>query len=65
MLVTVGWTYEGLGWHSAGNDGVPLWRQYNPNATAGAHNYTASAEERDMLVSIGWRHEGVGWYGVR
>ena len=64
-LVSVGWSDEGVGWRSAGSDGVPLWRQYNPNATAGAHNYTASESERDMLVSVGWRHEGIGWYGLR
>jgi hypothetical protein len=43
---------------------VPLWRQYNPNAIAGAHNYTTSEVERDYLVSVGWNHEGIGWYAV-
>ena len=65
FLVSVGWNDEGVGWNSAGNDGVPLWRQYNPNAVAGAHNYTTGEDERDFLVSVGWRHEGVGWYGLR
>ena len=64
-LVSVGWNDEGVGWNSAGTDGVPLWRQYNPNAVAGAHNYTTGEDERDSLVSVGWRHEGVGWYGLR
>jgi hypothetical protein len=63
-LVSVGWNDEGVGWCSAGEDGVPLWRQYNPNAVAGAHNYTVSEAERDHLVSIGWHDEGVGWYGL-
>ena len=64
-LVAVGWNDEGVGWNSAGEDGVPLWRQYNPNAVAGAHNYTTDELERDMLVSAGWSHEGVGWYGLK
>ncbi|MBP3884986.1 MAG: glycoside hydrolase family 3 protein [Olsenella sp.] len=63
-LVSVGWNDEGVGWSSAGEDGVPLWRQYNPNAVAGAHNYTTSEAERDYLVSVGWHHEGIGWYAV-
>ncbi len=63
-LVAVGWNDEGVGWNSAGDDGVPLWRQYNPNAVAGAHNYTTSVAERDSLVSAGWQHEGIGWYGL-
>ena len=65
MLVTVGWIYEGVGWCSAGKDGVPLWRQYNPYASTGSHNYTTSSQERDVLVSIGWHDEGIGWYGLR
>ena len=63
-LVSLGWRYEGVGWKSADKDGVPLYRQYNPNATTGSHNYTTSKSENDHLVSLGWRAEGIGWYGL-
>ncbi|MBR3385304.1 MAG: hypothetical protein IKG69_08935, partial [Atopobiaceae bacterium] len=61
-LVAVGWTYEGVGWNSGGTR--PLWRQYNPNAVAGSHNYTQSASERQSLVALGWKDEGIAWYGL-
>ena len=61
-LVSLGWRYEGVGWYSAGESGVPLYRQYNPNAKSGAHNFTTSTTERDMLVRLGWHDEGVAWY---
>ncbi len=64
MLDSVGWVFEGIGWYSAGSDGTPLYRQYNPNATTGTHNYTIDAAERDMLVGLGWVDEGIGWWGV-
>ena len=63
--MSVGWKYEGVGWYSDDARGVPLYRQYNPNALAGSHNYTADVAENDMLVSVGWRAEGIGWYGTR
>ena len=63
-LVKVGWKYEGIGWYSETNNGVPVYRLYNPNATgAGAHHYTTSAAERDKLKTVGWRDEGIGWFG--
>ena len=62
----VGWRYEGIGWYSAENAGrAPLYRQYNPNATAGTHNFTLSIAERDNLVRLGWHDEGTAWYAVR
>ena len=70
-LVSVGWTTEGTGWMSASDDegnpldgAVPLYRQYNPYATTGTHNYTADKQENDALVSVGWVPEGIAWYGV-
>lgn len=40
-------------------------RVYNPNALeAGAHHYTADADERDRLVEVGWSDEGIAWYGM-
>ena len=43
---------------------VPLYRQYNPNAAAGSHNYTTSIDEHWQLVGIGWQDEGISWYGL-
>ncbi len=60
----MGWNDEGVGWFSDEAHGTPLYRQYNPYATVGTHNYTTSRDENDMLVSIGWNAEGIGWYGV-
>lgn len=64
-LIQAGWHDEGFCWYSDENEGVPLYRQYNPNAEAGAHNYTASVTERDYLVYTGWRDEEIGWYAQR
>ena len=60
-LVALGWAYEGVGWKSGGNK--PVYREYNPYASAFYHNYTASASEHRGLIAAGWRDEGVGWYG--
>lgn len=63
-LVSVGWNYEGIGWYSSDTKAVTLYRQYNPNAKAGAHNYTTSRAESDYLVRVGWNFEGTAWYGT-
>lgn len=64
-LVSVGWNDEGVGWYSAkAQGGIPVYREYNPNAVAGAHNFTTSMEEHNMLVSVGWHGEGIAWYGT-
>ncbi|MDO4538848.1 MAG: hypothetical protein Q4B54_11860, partial [Coriobacteriales bacterium] len=65
LLVAAGWHDEGVGWYSDDAKGVAVWRQYNPNAKTGAHNFTTSTGERDLLVAAGWKNEGIGWYGVR
>lgn len=65
MLIKAGWRYEGIGWYSASpSEGIPLYRQYNPNAKTGQHNYTLSKGEVRHLIGLGWRDEGIGWYGV-
>ncbi len=66
-LVALGWKDEGIGWYSVDNenDGAPLLRSYNPNATTGSHNYTLSTEEHDHLVSLGWKDEGTAWHGLK
>jgi hypothetical protein len=65
MLVNAGWNDEGIGWYSDDEQGVPVYRQYNPNAKAGAHNFTTSKAENDHLVKVGWNAEGIAWYGVK
>ena len=70
-LVEAGWEYEGVGWYSASDEdgnaikgAVPIYRQYNPYATTGTHNYTTSEVERDSLLAAGWNDEDVAWYGI-
>ena len=64
-LVKVGWEGEGIGWYSSSSeDGVAVYRLYNPNAKAGAHHFTTNSYERDSLVKLGWSYEGIAWYGV-
>ena len=65
-LIEAGWNYEGVGWSSADAEtGVPLLREYNPNATTGTHNYTTSQFEHDSLIDAGWNDEGIAWYAVK
>ncbi len=65
-LIAVGWKDEGIGWYSASKeDGIALYRQYNPNAKSGAHNWTVNFNENQTLVKLGWRAEGISWYGAR
>jgi len=63
-LVSLGWKYEGVGWNSADGTTIPLYREFNPNATTGTHNYTTSQVENQKVISDGWNAEGVGWYAI-
>lgn len=64
-LVRAGWIYEGVSFKSASSSaGIPVYRQYNPNAFANNHNYTASSSEANYLISIGWHDEKIGWYAL-
>ena len=65
LLESLGWTYEQVAWFSddSGN-GVPVYRQYNPNEFANNHNYTTDETEKDNLISLGWLDENIGWYGL-
>jgi hypothetical protein len=63
-LVGLGWRYEGIGWYSDDAKATPLYREYNPNALTGSHNYTTSKDENDNLVRLGWNAEGIAWYGL-
>lgn len=73
MLVKLGWNDEGVGWYSVdgameedeqAEEPIPVYRQYNPNAIAGAHNFTTSKEENDQVVRAGWNEEGIAWYAL-
>lgn len=69
-LEDAGWVYEGVGWLSYEGDGIAdvdrtrVYRQYNPYAVTGAHNFTTSYPEVRALTSQKWEDEGVAWYGV-
>ena len=43
---------------------MPVYRQYNPYAATGSHNYTLAKFENDALVAVGWNVEGIGWYAL-
>ena len=43
----------------ADNEGLEIYRLYNPNS--GEHFYTANWNEKEMLSRVGWRYEGRGW----
>ena len=60
ILVSVGWSYEGVAWYAPESSSVPVYRLYNPNA--GDHHYTMNKGERDILIELGWNDEGIGWY---
>ena len=61
VLVSVGWTYEGIGW-VAPTEGDEVWRLYNPFVAGGDHHYTMSESEYEALEGLGWKQEGRGWY---
>lgn len=72
-LYRAGWSYdeaEIISGHPGGfydsqyYNFIPVYRQYNPHAKTGAHNFTTSTSERNHLVKLGWRDEGVAWYAV-
>ena len=44
------------------NQGIPVYRLYNPNSWRGTHHFTPIQAEKDMLVRLGWRYEGIGFY---
>ena len=49
---------------SVKNGSMSPFRQFNPYAMTGTHNYTPDEAERDALVKLGWHDEGVAWYGI-
>ena len=63
VLITVGWTDEGIGW-AAPTEGTPVYRLYNPYVEGGDHHYTMNVEEYEALAELGWRQEGVVWHSA-
>lgn len=63
-LVSAGWIYEGISFYSSGSEGIPVYREYNPNQFSCNHNYTTSKYEHDYLISLGWIDEGISWYAL-
>lgn len=43
----------------AEDEGVTMYRLYNPNS--GEHFYTADAYEKSVLIKEGWKDEGTAW----
>ena len=63
VLVSVGWTFEGIGW-TAPKQGDEVMRLYNPFVAGGDHHYTLDANEYKELQELGWKGEGLGWYSA-
>jgi|LAHS01.1.fsa_nt_gb hypothetical protein len=65
-LVAAGWNLESdCAWYSApAETGLPVYREYNPNAYSCNHNYTPNQEENDNLINAGWQFEGIAWYAL-
>ncbi len=61
-LAAHGWVYAGTTWASDPSRTYPVYRIYNPNASANSHFYTMSVNEKNALVRAGWRDEGIVWY---
>lgn len=59
FVVSKGWRNEGTAWE-APNQGVPVYRMFNPNR-GGDHHYTTNTHEVNMLKGKGWRYEGESW----
>lgn len=60
VLIDVGWIDEGVCWF-APEEGIPVYRLYNPYVEGGDHHYTMNVEEYEALAELGWRQEGVCW----
>ncbi len=67
-LERVGWRKEGEAFKSVDLSskekpiGIPVYRAYNPNAKAGAHNFTINFNEQKHLIQVGWRDEKIAFY---
>ena len=62
VLVSVGWTDEGIGWIAPSTSKTPVYRLYNPYVKGGDHHYTTDVDEYNALKELGWKQEGIGWY---
>ena len=65
-LITGGWKYEGIAWYASNaQDGVKMYRLYNPNAETGTHHFTTSEKEKENLEKLGWKYEGIAFYACK
>lgn len=63
VLGGVGWTQEGVAWHSAPEgQGKPVYRLYHEGTKN--HHYTMDAWEYKVLGGVGWTQEGIAWYSA-
>lgn len=58
VISSVGWYFVESG------DGRPLYRECNPGARTGAHNYILNKAKNQHLRSIGWTQEDTAWYAI-
>lgn len=64
-VAAAGWNKEGLAFYSATTKNVPVYREFNPNATGpGSHFYTTSQFEYNSVAAAGWNKEGIGFYAL-
>lgn len=66
-LIEAGWKAEGIAWYGMkGTSGKPIYRCYNPNATAaGTHHFCRSENEYNTLAHNGWHPEEVSFYAPK
>lgn len=62
--IKAGWKGEGVAFYSDDDKGIPVYREYNPNAASGMHNWTTSLEEHNALIKVGWKDEGIAYYAI-
>ena len=65
-LVSAGWNYEGIALYASdAQNGVKVYRMYNPNSETASHHFTTSEKEKENLEKLGWKFEGVAFYACR
>jgi hypothetical protein len=65
-LITGGWKYEGIAWYASNaQDGVKMYRMYNPNSETASHHFTTSVKEKENLEKLGWKYEGIAFYACK
>jgi len=49
---------------ASSEDGLPIYRLFNPYEQKNYHLFTASSAERDFLMSLGWKLDGIAWFAA-